>query len=403
MPVTFPARLHHLVTGFRALRSILALSAALASSTALAGPRARDLGVPFEGTPGSLNAITDVAGVTVGHTTLIEDLADGHKVRTGVTAILPRGKADLQTPAFAGWFSLNGNGEMTGTTWLEESGLLDGPVMITNTHSVGVVRDAVIAWRVRQGNPDRYGYFWSLPVVAETWDGHLNDVNGFHVKPEHAERALESAAGGPVAEGNVGGGTGMICHEFKCGIGTSSRRVSIDGRDFTVGVLVQANYGLRETLRIAGVPVGQHLREHRAYQDQRPKRAMGDTGSIIIVVATDAPLLPHQLKRVAKRATMGLARMGSYAGDGSGDIFVAFSTANAEPLGNGAFPSATFMENGKLDAIFEATVQATEESIVNALVGAKDMDGVDGHYARALPHAELKKLLERYGRGTTPR
>ncbi|HEU4517395.1 MAG TPA: P1 family peptidase [Steroidobacteraceae bacterium] len=392
-----------MVTGFRALRSILAFSAAIAASAALAGPRARDLGVPFDGTPGSLNAITDVAGVTVGHTTLIEDSADGHKVRTGVTAILPRGKADLKTPAFAGWFSLNGNGEMTGTAWLEESGLLDGPVMITNTHSVGVVRDAVIAWRVRQGNPDRYGYFWSLPVVAETWDGHLNDINGFHVKPQHAESALDSAAGGPVAEGNVGGGTGMICHEFKCGIGTSSRRVSIDGRDITVGVLVQANYGLRETLRIAGVPVGQHLREHRAYQDQRPKRDVGDTGSIIIVVATDAPLLPHQLERVAKRATMGLARMGSYAGDGSGDIFVAFSTANAEPLSNGTFPSAAFTENGKLDTIFEATVQATEESIVNALVAAKDMDGVDGHYAKALPHAELKKLLARYGRGTTPR
>ena len=392
-----------MATGFRAIRSILTLSFAFAASMAQAGPRARDLGVPFDGTPGSLNAITDVAGLTVGHETLIEDLADGHKVRTGVTAILPRGKADLQTPAFAGWFSLNGNGEMTGTVWLEESGLLDGPVMITNTHSVGVVRDAVIAWRVRQGNPDRYGYFWSLPVVAETWDGHLNDVNGFHVKPEHAERALESAKGGPVAEGNVGGGTGMICHEFKCGIGTSSRRVSIDGRDFTVGVLVQANYGLRETLRIAGVPVGQHLREHRAYQDQRPKRDVADTGSIIIIVATDAPLLPHQLKRVAKRAGMGLARMGSYAGDGSGDIFLAFSTANAGPLGNGAFPSATFMENGKLDAVFEATVQATEESIVNALVAAKDMDGVDGHYAKALPHAELKKLLELYGRGTTPR
>ena len=392
-----------MATGFRALRSILAFSAALAASTALAGPRARDLGVPFDGTPGPLNAITDVAGVTVGHTTLIGDSADGHKVRTGVTAILPRGKADLKTPAFAGWFSLNGNGEMTGTAWLEESGLLDGPVMITNTHSVGVVRDAVIAWRVRQGNPDRYGYFWSLPVVAETWDGHLNDINGFHVKPEHAERALDSAAGGPVAEGNVGGGTGMICHEFKCGIGTSSRRVSIDGRDFTVGVLVQANYGLRESLRIAGVPVGQHLREHRAYQDQRPAHDTGDTGSIIIVVATDAPLLPHQLERVAKRATMGLARMGSYAGDGSGDIFLAFSTANAEPLSNGTFPSAQFTENGKLDAIFEATVQATEESIVNALVAAQDMDGVEGHYARALPHAELKKLLERYGRGTTPR
>ncbi len=404
MPGKHPARLKHLVTGFRALRSILALSLALAASIAQAGPRARELGVPFDGTPGALNAITDVAGVTVGQTTLIEDLAGGRKVRTGVTAILPRGKADLRTPTFAGWFSLNGNGEMTGTAWLDESGLLDGPVMITNTHSVGVVRDAVVAWRIRQGGPDRYGYFWSLPVVGETWDGHLNDINGFHVKPEHADRALDEATGGPVAEGNVGGGTGMICHEFKCGIGTASRRVSIDGRAITVGVLVQANYGRRETLRIAGVPVGQHLREHRAYQDQLPPRgASGDTGSIIIVVATDAPLLPHQLERVAKRAGMGLARMGSYAGDGSGDIFVAFSTANGEALANGPFPSATFMENGDLDAIFEATVQATEESIVNALVAAKDMDGVDGHYAKAIPHAELKKLLGRYGRGTTPR
>jgi D-aminopeptidase len=325
-------------------------------------------------------------------------------VRTGVTAILPRGKADLKTPAFAGWFSLNGNGEMTGTAWLEESGLLDGPVMITNTHSVGVVRDAVIAWRLGQGNPDRYGYFWSLPVVAETWDGHLNDINGFHVKPEHAARALDTAAGGPVDEGNVGGGTGMICHEFKCGIGTASRRVTVAGRAITVGVLVQANYGRRETLRIAGVPVGQHLREHRAYQDQVPDRdASGDTGSIIIVVATDAPLLPHQLERVAKRAGMGLARMGSYAGDGSGDLFVAFSTANAEALAKGKFPTATFMDNGELDPIFEATVQATEESIVNALVAAKDMDGVKGRYAKVLPHDELKKLMARYCRGTTPR
>jgi D-aminopeptidase len=395
--------LQHLATGIRAVRSILALCAALATCVAHAAPRARDLGVPFEGNPGPLNAITDVAGVTVGHATLIEDLASGHKVRTGVTAILPRGKADLRTPAFGGWFSLNGNGEMTGTTWLEESGLLDGPVMITNTHSVGVVRDAVVDWRIRQGRPDKFGYWWSLPVVAETWDGHLNDINGFHVKPGHAWVALDTAAGGPVAEGNVGGGTGMICHEFKCGIGTSSRRVKLDGRELTVGVLVQANYGLRETLRIAGVPVGTHLREHRAYQDQPPAPPQ-DTGSIIIVVATDAPLLPHQLERIARRAGMGLARMGSYAGDGSGDIFIAFSTANAAALSGGPYASAEFLENGRMDALFEATVQATEESIVNALVAARDMEGEGGRYAKAIPHDALRKLLADYGRGSsTPR
>ncbi|MEX0735276.1 MAG: P1 family peptidase [Steroidobacteraceae bacterium] len=369
-----------------------------AAVAALAEPRARDLGVPFDGEPGPLNAITDVAGVTVGHVTLIDDLANEHKVRTGVTAILPRGRADLRTPAFGAWFSLNGNGEMTGTTWLEESGLLDGPVMLTNTHSVGVVRDAVIAWRVRQGPPDKYGYWWSLPVVAETWDGHLNDINGFHVKAEHSDAALNVASAGPVAEGSVGGGTGMICHEFKCGIGTASRRVSIDGRALTIGALVQANYGLRESLRIAGVPVGAHLREHRAYQDE-----VRDTGSIIIVIATDAPLLPHQLKRLARRAGMGLARMGSHAGDGSGDIFLAFSTANSPALSGGKFASAEFIENASLDPLFEATVQAAEEAIVNSMIAARDMTGEGGRYAKALPHAALVKLLKRYGRFTTPR
>ncbi len=386
------------------MRSILTLLMALVTTASVAEPRARDLGIPFDGQPGPLNAITDVAGVTVGQVTLIEDLADGHKVRTGVTAILPRGKADLLTPTFAGWFSLNGNGEMTGTAWLEESGQLEGPVMITNTHSVGVVRDAVIKWRIQNGGPDIYGYYWSLPVVAETWDEHLNDVNGFHVKPEHAEQALDAATGGPVAEGNVGGGTGMICHEFKCGIGSASRRVTIDGRALTVGVLVQANYGSRESLRIAGVPVGQHLREHRAYQDQLPPRNVADdTGSIIIVVATDAPLLPHQLKRVAKRATMGLARMGSYAGDSSGDIFVAFSTANASALAGAPVAKAEFMDNGRIDALFEATVQATEEAIVNALIAARDMEGEGGRWAKALPQADLVAVLKRYGRLSTAR
>jgi D-aminopeptidase len=384
-------------SGHPVIRCILTLFMALATATAVAQTRARDLGVPFEGRPGPLNAITDVAGVTVGHVTLIEDLADGHKVRTGVTAILPRGRAGIRTPVFGGWFSLNGNGEMTGTTWLEDSGLLDGPVMLTNTHSVGVVRDAVIGWRIRQGDPDVHGYWWSLPVVAETWDGHLNDINGFHVKAADADGALDAAAGGPVAEGSVGGGTGMICHEFKCGIGTASRRIEAGGREHTVGVLVQANYGLRETLKVAGVPVGQHLREKRAYQDQ-PR----ETGSIIIVVATDAPLLPHQLKRVARRAGMGLARMGSYAGDGSGDIFIAFSTANGAAMGGAAFASAEFLENGRLDPLFEATVQATEEAIVNALVAARDMTGERGRYAIAIPHDELVRLLKEYGRYAQP-
>lgn len=385
------------------LSVVLSAACTLASA---AEPRGRDLGIPFEGAPGTLNAITDVAGVSVGQVTLIEDLANGHKVRTGVTAILPRGRATADAPVFAGWFALNGNGEMTGTAWLEESGQLEGPVMLTNTHSVGVVRDAVIAERVRAGGADASGYWWSLPVVAETWDGHLNDINGFHVKAEHAAQALRDAKGGAVAEGNVGGGTGMVCHEFKCGIGTASRRVTGEGQDYTVGALVQANYGVRDTLRIAGVPVGRHLRADRVYTD--PALAIagdqpgGDTGSIIIVIATDAPLLPHQLKRVAKRAGMGLARMGSYAGNGSGDIFVAFSTANAAAA-DAKTNDAQFVGNDHLDGLFEATVQATEEAIVNAMVAARDMIGEGGHYAKALPQSELIRLLERYGRYESPK
>jgi len=277
--------------------------------------------------------------------------------------------------------------------------------MLTNTHSVGVVRDAVIAERVKAGGADTSGYWWSLPVVAETWDGHLNDINGFHVRPEHVAKALHDATGGPVAEGNVGGGTGMICHEFKCGIGTASRRVASDDRKaaYTVGVLVQANYGVRDTLRIAGVPVGQHLREDRVYTD--PALAIagdavpgGDTGSIIVVVATDAPLLPHQLKRIAKRAGMGLARMGSYAGNGSGDIFLAFSTANTAAAAGGVLNQAQFIGNDHLDGLFEATVQATEEAIVNAMIAARDMRGEGGRYAKAIPHDALVRLLKQYGR-----
>jgi D-aminopeptidase len=381
------------------LRTLPVLAACLVFATAAAqGPRARDLGVPFEGTPGPLNAITDVGGVTVGQVTLIEDLADGRKVRTGVTAVLPRGRATLDHPVFGGAFALNGNGEMTGMAWLAESGALEGPVLLTNTHSVGVVRDAAIAWRVRAAPPDPSGYFWSLPVVAETWDGELNDINGFHVNAGHVARALEGATGGPVAEGNVGGGTGMVCHEFKCGIGTASRRARIGSREYTVGVLVQANYGTRDLLRIAGVPVGQHLREHRIYSESDP--AAGDTGSIIIVVATDAPLLPHQLERIARRATLGLARMGSIAGNGSGDLFVAFSTVDGRPTPGQDDPTLTvpFLPNDRLDPLFAATVFATEEAIVNAMVAARDMTGNDGHYANAIPHDALRRVLREYGR-----
>ncbi|MBI4462564.1 MAG: P1 family peptidase [Acidobacteria bacterium] len=371
----------------------------LFASLASAGekPRARDVGIPFEGTPGPLNAITDVAGVEVGHSTLISgegSLRVGHgPVRTGVTAILPRGRGSTEL-VFAGWFSLNGNGEMTGTTWVEESGFLEGPIMITNTHSVGVVRDAVIAWRVQHGPPDESGYWWSLPVVAETWDGYLNDITGFHVKPEHVFEALESARAGPVAEGNVGGGTGMVCHEFKGGIGTASRKLEANAGGYTVGVLVQCNYGLRRQLRIAGAPVGQELKENLVWQEEN--------GSIIIVVATNAPLLPHQLKRLGRRASLGLARMGSISGNGSGDIFIAFSTANTQPTSPPQVAQAAMLANERMNPLFEATVQATEEAIVNALVAAETMTGVNNRTVVALPHEKLRQVLKKYHRLAEP-
>ncbi|MCP4724293.1 MAG: P1 family peptidase, partial [bacterium] len=290
-------------------------------------PRARDLGIPFDGTPGKFNTITDVKGVEVGHTTLITGegklvVGDG-PVRTGVTAILPVGKK--YEPVFAGWYSLNGNGEMTGTTWVEESGFLGGPIMITNTHSVGIVRDAVVEWLVTE--PISSGISWALPVVAETYDGFLNDINGFHVKKEHAFAALNSASAGPVAEGGVGGGTGMICHGFKGGIGTSSRIVKINDNEYTVGVLVQANYGGRRGLMVAGVPVGKEITDLMPTRGANRDDENGD-GSIIVVVATDAPVLPHQLKRLARRVPMGIARAGGIASNGSGDIFIAFSKGN---------------------------------------------------------------------------
>jgi L-aminopeptidase/D-esterase-like protein len=358
-----------------------------------ARPRARGLGVPFEGTPGVNDAITDVPGVEVGHTTLVS--GDGKlvvgtgPVRTGVTAILPRGKASNDDAVFAGWFSQNGNGEMTGTTWVEESGFLEGPVLLTNTHSVGVVRDAAIAWRVQHGKADASGYWWSLPVVAETWDGFLNDINGFHVKPEHVFQALGSAAGGPVAEGSVGGGTGMICYEFKGGIGTSSRKLSAKAGGYTVGVIVQCNCGRRSQLTVAGVPVGREI----------PGTVYGeDTGSILIVVATDAPLLPHQLKRLARRATMGLARTGSTSGNGSGDIFLAFSTANPGAWASKKPVSVSMVPNDDMNPLFEGTVQAVEEAIVNAMVASDTMTGINGNRADGLPHDRLRAALAKYGR-----
>lgn len=362
--------------------------------------RARALGIPFDGTPGPLNAITDVAGVTVGYTTLIEgegklDVGKG-PTRTGVTAILPRGEESFNDPAYAGVFSLNGNGEMTGTAWIEEGGFLEGPVMITNTHSVGVVRDATIAWRVSKGGPDVTGFLWSLPVVAETWDGYLNDINGFHVKAEDAVQALDSAHDGPIAEGSVGGGTGMICYEFKGGTGTASRVITpkareADAKAYTVGAIVQANCGRRKQLTIAGIPVGKEIPGNAVYSQE--------AGSIIIVIGTDAPLLPHQLKRLARRASLGLARTGSVSGNGSGDLFLAFSTANR----NAANPenptrSVDTIPNDRLDAIFEATVQATEEAIVNALVANESMTGRDDHHVDALPHDRVRELLKEHDR-----
>ena len=321
-------------------------------------------------------------------------------MRTGVTAILPRGKTS-KDPVFAGWFSLNGNGEMTGTTWIEESGFLEGPVMITNTHSVGVGARRVIEWSVDAGSQSQP---WSLPVVAETYDGYLNDINGFHVKPEHVFAALDGAKPGRVAEGNVGGGTGMSCYGFKGGTGTASRKIEARFGGYTVGVLVQANHGARKQLRVAGVPVGQEIPQSasaRAADAPRAEHdALGELGSIIIVVATDAPLLPHQLKRLARRAALGLARTGSVAGNGSGDIFIAFSTANAGAATRPTPAQVSMLSNERIGAVFEATVQATEEAIVNALVAAETMTGVDGHRAEAISHDALRQALRKYGRLT---
>jgi L-aminopeptidase/D-esterase-like protein len=370
--------------------ALVMAAAALGPAHAQDKPRARDLGVPLEGTPGALNAITDVKGVEVGVTTIVRGsgalkVGEG-PVRTGVTAILPRGKASGE-PVMAGWFSMNGNGEMTGTTWIKEGGFMEGPVFITNTHSVGAVHEAAVAWSVKPGAKPQP---WSLPVVAETWDGTLNDIDGFHVKREHVFAALDGAAPGRVPEGNVGGGTGMICYQFKCGTGTASR---VTPQGHTVGVLVQANMGLRHELRVAGVPVGQEI--------PLPRKPPGDDeeqGSIIIVVATDAPLMPHQLERVARRAALGLARTGATSGNGSGDIFLAFSTANRGAASNPDVAHVEMLSNNRISAVFSATVQATEEAIINAMVAAETMTGADNRTIEALPHDRLRQLLKKYGR-----
>ena len=383
-----------------AIGMLLVVVGAVNAQQPNAKPRARDLGIPFDGTPGPLNAITDVSGVAVGHTTLISgegklQIGKG-PVRTGVTAILPRGKDSMSNPVFAGWWTLNGNGEMTGTTWVEESGFLEGPVMITNTHSVGVVRDAVIQWRVAHGQPDPTGYWWSLPVVAETWDGWLNDINGFHVKPEHAFHAIDTAASGRVEEGNVGGGTGMICNGYKGGIGTASRVLTTKDGGYTVGVLVQCNYGSRQNLRIAGIPVGREIPSEDPYAFMPSDLA--ERGSIIVVVATNAPLVAHQLKRLARRVSLGLGRNGSISGNGSGDIFIAFSTANSGAAATDHVVDLKMLPNDKLEPVFSSTVQATEEAIVNAMIAAQTMIGIENHKVTAIPHDQLRAVLKKYNR-----
>lgn len=364
-------------------------------------PRARDLGVLFEGTTGALNAVTDVSGVEVGHKTLIS----GENVRTGVTAVWPRGKKS-NDPVFGGFFSQNGNGDMTGTHWLSESGFLDGPVLITNTHSVGVVRDAFLGWLVRNhrtpGTNAFNGGFYTYPVVAETYDGFLNDINGFHVKAADVEAALDSASSGRVPEGNVGGGTGMVCYGFKGGIGTASRKLAPNQGGYTVGALVQCNCGSRRQLRIGGLPFGEEI------TGQMPRLAgttpyREDVGSIIIVVATDAPLLPHQVQRLTRRATMGLARTGATSGNGSGDICIAFSTANPTAAAAKGPVNVTMLPNDFMDPVFEATVQAVEEAIVNAMVGAETMKGFRGNTVYALPRDQIEQILKKYNRLATAR
>ena len=364
--------------------------------------RARDIGISFFGEPGKLNAITDVKGVEVGHATIIsgkgKNVVGKGPVRTGVTAIFPRGKKF--SPVYANWYSLNGNGEMTGTTWVTESGFLETPIMITNTNSVGVVRDAVLKWFVDYNWYGNEEWWYTYPVVAETYDGFLNDIYGFHVKEEHVLEAIRDAKPGPVTEGNVGGGTGMLTLGFKGGIGTSSRVIKINGEKFVVGVLVQSNFGSKKNLTISGVPVGLELADtlSRIYNASPNNRRKEGDGSIIVIVATDAPLLPHQLKRIAHRVPIGIGNVGGRGSNGSGDIFLAFSTANTNAFNRDRTTSVRTLSNDLITPLFEATVQAVEESIVNAMIAAETMDGIHGNTAYALPHNRLVEILKKYNR-----
>ena len=367
-------------------------------------PRARDLGIPFFGEPGALNAITDVEGVEVGYSTIIEgegkNVVGEGPIRTGVTAIFPRGKSKKFSPVYANWYSLNGNGEMTGTTWVTESGFLETPIMITNTNSVGAVRQAVLKWYVDNDWYSGENWWYTYPVVAETYDGFLNDIYGFHVKEQHVLEAIKNSSGGKIAEGNVGGGTGMMCLGFKGGTGTASRQFKIKDSTYILGALVQANFGAKFNLTIAGVPVGRELKDTLNYVMKKPpmsNRQEGD-GSIIVVIATDAPLLPHQLKRVAQRVPLGIGNVGGRGSNGSGDIFIAFSTANENAFNRKEIVQIESLPNDQMNWIFQSTVQAVEEAIINAMVAAEDMEGINGNKAYAIPHDLLIGTLKEYNR-----
>jgi len=379
--------------------SLLALLLLIQTFIQAQKPRARDIGIPFDGTTGKFNSITDVKGVEVGYSTIIsgegKNIRGKGPVRTGVTAILPRGRNN--NPVYANWYTLNGNGEMTGTTWVTESGFLEGPVMITNTNSVGTVRDAVLKWYVKTGWY-KENFWYTYPVVAETYDGFLNDIYGFHVKESNAYEALDSAKSGFIKEGNVGGGTGMMCLGFKGGSGTSSRVIKIRDSTYTLGVFVQSNFGRKRNLTIAGVPVGKELRDTLNNEFKAPPSYQAGDGSIIVVVATDAPLLPHQLKRVVQRVSLGIGLVGGQGTNGSGDIFIAFSTANPTAFQRAALTKVDVLPNDFIDPLFEATIQATEEAIINAMVAAETMVGINGNKSYALPHKLVIDVLRKYNR-----